>query len=167
MEVECFMSGERKKRGERLPFDVFEDFRRIEKVMNEFMRHVYKENKEFTPHVYFFSIRRPRHVDLESKKLSYVDRKRFGPIAKHQRDALVDVLDMKKEVVVVAELPSCKKEDIKLGGTGDVLMISVDKPQGAYLNRIKLPATVNFKEARINYKNRVLEITLPKILKHS
>jgi HSP20 family protein len=163
----CFVSDEWKKRRERLPFDVFEDFKRIEKMMNEFMRQVYKENKMFTPHVYIVSFRRSPHVDSESRKLSYGDRKRFGPIAKHQRDELVDVLNMKEEVVVVAELPSCKKENIKLSGTGDLLMISVDKPQGAYLNKIKLPATVNFKEARINYKNRVLEVTLPKILKQS
>jgi HSP20 family molecular chaperone IbpA len=161
------VSGEWKKRRERLPFDVFEDLKRIEKMMNEVMRQVYKENKMFTPRAYFFSFRRSPHVDSESRKLSYGDRKRFSPVPKHQRDELVDVLNMKEEVVVVAELPSCKKENIKLSGTGGLLMISVDKPQGAYLNKIKLPATVNFKEARISYKNRVLEITLPKILKHS
>ena len=42
-------------------------------------------------------------------------------------------------------------------------MISVDKPQGAYLNKIRLPAKVSFKERKISYKNRVLEVILPKI----
>lgn len=159
------MSDKWKKRRKRLPFDIFQDFKKIEKTMNDFMKQVYKENRGFVPHIYFFSIRRRPHADSKSKKLSYVDRKRFGPIAKYQGDELVDVLDMKEEVVVVAELPSCKKEDIKVSGTGDVLMISVDKRQGTYLNKIRIPVKVSFKEAKIKYKNRVLEINLPKIQK--
>ena len=65
--------------------------------------------------------------------------------------------------MVVAELPSVKKEDIELSGTSEVLRMSVDYPQGCYFKEVELPSKVNIEKAKASYKNRVLEVTLPKV----
>jgi HSP20 family protein len=63
----------------------------------------------------------------------------------------------------VVELPGVDKKDIKLHGTEDALSISVDTPQHKYSKEVDLPAKVKVKEAKTEYKNGVLEITLPKV----
>jgi HSP20 family protein len=75
----------------------------------------------------------------------------------------VDVIETDGEIHIVAELPGVEKNDIKLHGTEDSLTISVDTPQRKYYKEVALPAKVKVKEAKTQYKNGVLEITLPKI----
>ena len=55
------------------------------------------------------------------------------------------------------------KDYVKEHGTEDALTISVDTPQRKYYKEITLPAKVNAKEAKTEYKNGVLEVKLPKI----
>jgi HSP20 family protein len=62
----------------------------------------------------------------------------------------------------VAELPGVEKKDIKLSGTEDTLTIIVDNPQRKYFKEVALPRKVRVSEARSQYKNGVLEVTLPK-----
>jgi HSP20 family molecular chaperone IbpA len=165
MEVRHLMSGERKDRRERYPFDIFEEVKAIEKLMNEIMRQAYEKNKRIKPHVYVFSIRTDPGLRAKSRGLPNMDRCRYGSRVKEQREALVDVFDKKDEVVVVAELPNVKREDIELHRTGDFLTISVNKPQQRNFKTVELPAKVSVEEAEINYKNGVLEVILPKIEK--
>ncbi|MEM2367987.1 MAG: Hsp20/alpha crystallin family protein, partial [Candidatus Bathyarchaeia archaeon] len=80
-----------------------------------------------------------------------------------EREPLVDIVETDNEIHVVAELPGVEKEDIKLHGTEDTLTISVDTPQRKYYKELTLPAKVNVKEAKTQYKNGVLEVKLPKI----
>jgi len=82
---------------------------------------------------------------------------------KEEREPLVDVISTDGEIKVIAELPGVEKEDIKLHGTENTLIISVDTPQRKYFKEVELPAKVNAKEAKTAYKNGVLEATLPKI----
>lgn len=159
------MSGEWKDRRGRRPFDIFEEFKEIEKLMNEIMRQAYEKNKRIRPRVYVFSIRTDPSLGAKSRGLANVDRRRYSNRVKEQRKALVDVFDKKDEVVVVAELPNVKRDDIGLHKEGDFLTVSVNKPQQRNFQTIELPAEVNVEEAIISYKNGVLEVTLPKIKK--
>jgi HSP20 family molecular chaperone IbpA len=68
-------------------------------------------------------------------------------------------------VEIVAELPNVKREDIELHRAGDFLTVSVNKPQQRNFKTVELPAEINVDEAKINCKNGVLEVTLPKIKK--
>jgi HSP20 family molecular chaperone IbpA len=165
MEVRHQVNGEWKDRRERRPFDIFEEFKEIEKIMNEIMQQAYKKNKRIRPHVYVFSIRTDPSLRAKSRGRANMDRRRYDSRVREQKEALVDVFDKKDEVVVVAELPNVKRKDIELHREGDLLTVSVNKPQRKNLKTIKLPAEVNIKEAEINYKNGVLEVTLPKIEK--
>jgi HSP20 family protein len=82
---------------------------------------------------------------------------------KEEREPLVDIVETDGEVHVVVELPGVDKSDIKLHGTEDTLVISVDIPQRKYYKEVALPAKVKVKEAKTQYKNGVLEVTLPKV----
>jgi len=87
-------------------------------------------------------------------------RRRIG--IKEEREPLVDVVVTNGDVKVIAELPGVEKNDIKLHGTENSLMISVDTPRRKYHKGIELPAKVELKQAKSTYKNGVLEVTIPK-----
>jgi HSP20 family protein len=149
----------------RRPFDIFEEFKEIERIMNEIMRQAYEKNKRIRPRVYVFSIRTDPSLRAKYRGWANVDRRRYSNRVKEHREALVDVFDKKDEVVVVAELPNVKRDDIELHRAGDFLTVSVNKPQKRNFKTIELPAEVNVEEAKINYKNGVLAVILPKMEK--
>ena len=81
---------------------------------------------------------------------------------KEEREPLVDIMAADGEVKVIAELPGADKKDIKLEGTENSLVISVDTPERKYYKEVELPAKVDPKKAKSSYKNGVLEVTLGK-----
>ena len=162
---------------------IFEDidrmFREMERMMEEefkmFTSRVPKDYvkerklpdgsvvREWGPFVYGYSIKIGPDGKPEIREFGNVKPSRFGPKVKEEREPLVDIVETDNEIQVVAELPGVEKEDIKLHGTEDSLVISVDNPQRKYYKEVNLPAKVNVKEAKTQYKNGVLEIRLPKI----
>lgn len=82
---------------------------------------------------------------------------------KEEREPLVDVISTNGEIKVIAELPGVEKKDIKLHGTENTLIISVDTPKRKYHKEVQTPAPINPKAAKTTYKNGVLEVTVPKI----
>ena len=175
------------KRRRRYPFfrgwffeDVDRMFREMEKMMEEefktFSSRVPKDYvrerklpdgrtvRELGPFVYGYSVKIGPDGKPEVREFGNVKPSRFGrPRVKEEREPLVDIIETDGEVHIIAELPGVEKNDIKLHGTGDTLTISVDTPQRKYYKEITLPAKVNVKEAKTEYKNGVLEVTLPKI----
>jgi HSP20 family protein len=172
-------------RRRRFPFSRgwgFEDidrvFREMEKMMEEefktFTSRVPKDYvkerklpdgttvREWGPFVYGYSMKIGPDGKPEIREFGNVKPSRLGPRVKEEREPLVDIIETDGEVHVVAELPGVEKNDIKLHGTEDILTISVDTPQRKYYKEITLPAKVNIKEAKTQYKNGVLEVTLPK-----
>jgi HSP20 family protein len=161
---------------------LFEDidymFREMEKMMEEefktFTSRVPKDYvrerklhngsviKEWGPFVYGYSIKIGPDGRPEIREFGNVKPTRLGPKVKEEREPLVDIVETDNEIHVVAELPGVEKEDIKLHGTEDTLTISVDTPQRKYYKELTLPAKVNVKEAKTQYKNGVLEVKLPK-----
>ncbi|MGQ9507399.1 MAG: archaeal heat shock protein Hsp20 [Candidatus Bathycorpusculaceae bacterium] len=161
----------------------FEDmdkmFREIEKMMEEefktFTSRVPKDYvrerklpdgttvREWGPFVYGYSVKIGPDGKPEIREFGNVKPSRLGPQVKEEREPLVDVIETDGEIHIVAELPGVEKSDIKLHGTEDSLTISVDTPQRKYYKEVALPAKVKVKEAKTQYKNGVLEITLPKI----
>ncbi len=78
-----------------------------------------------------------------------------------KREPLVDVLDEKDTVKVLAELPGVEKTDINLGIEGKALTISVDAPR-KYFKKVDLPVEVDVEGTQARYKNGILEVTLKK-----
>jgi HSP20 family protein len=159
--------------------DIDRMFREIEKMMEEefktFTSRVPKDYvrerklpdgttvREWGPFVYGYSVKIGPDGKPEIHEFGNVKPSRLGPQVKEEREPLVDVIETDGEIHIVAELPGVEKNDIKLHGTEDSLTISVDTPQRKYYKEITLPAKVKVKEAKTQYKNGVLEITLPKI----
>jgi len=81
---------------------------------------------------------------------------------KEKREPLADVIPGDDEIRVIVELPGVEKKDIKLSGTENKLTISVDTPEHKYFKEVELPAKVETKKATSQYKNGVLDITIPK-----
>jgi HSP20 family protein len=90
----------------------------------------------------------------------------------------VDVYEEKDSVVVKAELPGMKKEDIEVTLAGDTLTIKGEKKDdkeikeddyyrrersyGSFLRSVALPSEVKGDQIKANFKDGVLEIRLPK-----
>jgi len=90
----------------------------------------------------------------------------------------VDVEETKDSLVVRAEIPGMKKEDIKIQTVGEGLVISgerrheaeekdrhfhrVERTYGKFQRAFALPVEVEPDKAKASYKDGVLEITFPK-----
>jgi HSP20 family protein len=93
----------------------------------------------------------------------------------------VDVIDRDEEVVVRAEVPSVKKEDIEVSISGNMVTIKgetkkeekeekgdyyrAEISRGSFSRMVSLPADVDESKAKAALKDGVLELTLPKIEK--
>jgi HSP20 family protein len=78
------------------------------------------------------------------------------------REPLVDVIDEKDTIKVVAELPGVNKPDIQIDSTGNSITINVDTPNRKYHKTIDLPSDVEPETSKAIYNNGVLEVSLRK-----
>ena len=170
----------RRKSPYRDPFfgDIDRMFREMEKMMEEEVKSFtekvpkdyVKERKlpdgrtvrELGPFVYGYSMKIGPDGKPEIREFGNIKKSLKGPQVKNEREPLVDMVETNSEVRVVAELPGVEKTDIKLHGTEDSLIISVNTPQTKYYKEVALPTRVKVKEAKSSYKNGVLEVVFPK-----
>lgn len=91
----------------------------------------------------------------------------------------LDVFEKEDKLVVKAELPGMKEEDIEVSVSGDTLNIKGEKKSesevkeenyyrsersyGSFFRSVPIPSTVDAKKIEANYEDGVLEVTLPKI----
>jgi len=148
-------------------FDVFEEFDRLEEMMDEMMKHAFQEEpseqlKAFRPYVYGFSMSVGPDGKPIIREFGNVQKNRFGPKIKEEREPLVDILEEDSHVVVVAELPGVEKEEINLNATENTLTISINTADRKYQKELALPAKVDPKLAQASCKNGVLEVRLTK-----
>lgn len=94
------------------------------------------------------------------------------------REPFTDIMETEGSVIVTAELPGVKKENININATEEGIEISAEVKTEAkveekgfyrrersydrYYRSYSLPARVKPNEARATYKNGVLEVVLPK-----
>lgn len=90
----------------------------------------------------------------------------------------IDVIDRPDHILVRAEVPGVKKEDLDVSVSDNLVTIRAttkfeeEKEEGEYHRRemrhgefsrsVSLPATVDSAEARAIFKDGILELTLPK-----
>lgn len=91
----------------------------------------------------------------------------------------VDVLEKGKKIVVRAEVPGVKKEDVEVTATDRSLTIRASSREerkeesgnyiqreivsGSYVRTIPLPAEVDGSKAKARIKNGILHVVLPKV----
>lgn len=81
-----------------------------------------------------------------------------------EMEPLIDILGRGAHLIVVAELPGIKEDDIKLGVEGAMLTISADTPTKKYRREVPLPNPVKTDSIETAYKNSVLEVKLEKAI---
>ncbi len=90
----------------------------------------------------------------------------------------VDIAETDNDVVVTAELPGVKQDDVDITITDDVLILKGEKKEekevkeknyhriersyGSFQRSVSLPAGVQADKAKATYKDGVLHITVPK-----
>jgi HSP20 family protein len=109
----------------------------------------------------------------------------FGRYPVGQRETLertwapvVDIYEEKDSIIVKAELPGIKKDEVSIEIKDNVLTLSgerkheqetkkenyhrIERFYGKFSRSFSLPETVQVEKVKANYKDGVLEITLPK-----
>jgi HSP20 family protein len=100
------------------------------------------------------------------------------PFSGYKAWPAIDVADEENAIVVRAEVPGCKADDIDISVHGNVLTISgekklseekkekgyyhVESSYGSFRRELTLPTDVNQNKIDAAYENGVLSITLPK-----
>jgi len=100
------------------------------------------------------------------------------PFAGYKAWPAIDVAEEEDAIIVRAEVPGCKADDIDISVHGNVLTISGEKKlseekkekgyyhmesaYGSFRREINLPTDVNQSKVDASYKDGVLSITLPK-----
>lgn len=90
-----------------------------------------------------------------------------------------DIYETEKEIVVKAEIPGVKKEDVKLSIQDNVLTLSgerkfeeetkkenyvrVERGYGSFTRSFTLPPSVDAKKINAEFKDGLLEVKLPKL----
>jgi HSP20 family protein len=90
----------------------------------------------------------------------------------------VDVSEDKDSVIIKAEMPGMRKEDVKISVQDNVLTLKGEKKQekeekdknyhriernyGSFCRSFQLPTSVKTDKIKANYKDGVLSVTLPK-----
>jgi HSP20 family protein len=103
------------------------------------------------------------------------------PLAEMPAVPSVDVIDREEEVVVRAEVPGYKKEEIEISVADSSLTIKGETKteekeekgdyyrceisRGAFARTVSLPAAVDDSKAKASMKDGMLELTLPKVEK--
>lgn len=90
--------------------------------------------------------------------------KRIGrrPVIEETIEPLVDVIDEKDRVTIVAEMPGLDKDDIDIRIKDGKLIITGKGKDRKYYKEIRLPPGIKPETAKAKYKNGVLEVTIEK-----
>jgi len=140
------------------PFDIMREIQEeIDEIFNEFFR---------GPRIWGYRRYRPISETFEE---------RIGEV---WREPFVDIFDTGEEIVITAELPGVRKEDIKVNVKEDTVYIEaqvkreqeieregavrIERYYSGYRRVIRLPAEVIPEKAKAKYNNGVLEIRIPK-----
>ena len=82
---------------------------------------------------------------------------------REEGEPLLDILENKKETIIVVELPGVSEEDAKLDVTESAIKILVNTPERSYYKKLYMPTKMQQGSLEKSYKNGVLEIRLEKI----
>jgi HSP20 family protein len=91
---------------------------------------------------------------------------------------IVDIFEEGHDIVMKAELPGMKKEDIEVNITDDIITVSGEKKKeekiekknyhrlersyGSFVRSFRLPTEVQTEQVKAQFKNGILEIRVPK-----
>lgn len=146
--------------------DFEEEFREIEediaRIFGE-VRKVPKENKGIKPFIYGFAVNLGPDGEPRIERFSNINTDYDDKTIDDNIEPLVDVIELEKDIRVVAEIPGVSKEDINLNAGQETLEIRVDTANVRFHKVVSLPTKVMPENAKASYKNGVLEVVLPRL----
>jgi HSP20 family protein len=145
--------------------DIFEEFDRLEELMDSMMRNTFEiqpSETSYRPYVHGFSMSAGPAGKPMIREFGNVQWGHGEPKIREEWEPLVDILEEAKDLLVIIELPGVAREDIHLHVAQDWLTVSVDTPNRKYQKELKLPAKVDAKSSGASYRNGVLEVRLRK-----
>lgn len=162
---------DKKKKNPDNPFDLFgedtfgdfDDMRRaIDEMMRRMMGSGFGELRSGEPLVFGVNMRVGPDGKPVIQRFGNVKPSVKGPMVSDKREPLVDVIEREGDITVMVELPGVNKNQINLKTTDRTLTISAPGEESDFYKEVKLPAAVDSKSAKANYKNGVLEVCLQK-----
>jgi len=92
-----------------------------------------------------------------------------GPFAGYKAWPAIDVAEEEDAIIIRAEVPGCKADDITISGEKKLSeekkekgYYHVESTYGSFRREVTLPTDVNQSKVDASYKDGVLAITLPK-----
>ena len=86
-----------------------------------------------------------------------------GPVVEEEREPVVDIFDEKDHILIVAEVPGVREDDISFELKGDILKLSAKSGDRKYSKEILLSSKVREDKIESSYRNGILEIKLIKV----
>jgi HSP20 family protein len=154
-----------KKRSEWDEF--FKEFEKLEKMVDGMVKDsakdFEKEERKFpNPYAFGFSVSISPDGRPQVQRFGSLQSHLQGAQVEKDNEPLLDVMDLKKEILVIAEFHGVDKDDIKLDVSESTLRISIDTPERSFYRNLCLPAKVHTDSIQTSYKNGVLEVRLKK-----
>ena len=118
------------------------------------------ENKKAPP---TFRFKNPR-IKKHACPYIYLIPKNYRERKEREPEPLIDILEEKDEVTVVAEFVGFNRENLRIHVKNQRLTLSAETPDRKYYKSLNLPIGVIPNSIRTAYKNGVLEIRLRKAI---
>ena len=135
----------------------------------DLMREFRKNKSKFglnSPIMYGFNVNIDKDGKPKIDSFGNIEPKPYSgkPVVKSKREPLVEVVEEKDQIIVIAEMPGVDRDDIELEATSDSLIISTkENAKRDYYKNVKLTSAVNLDVAKARYTNGILEVRLNKI----
>ncbi|MFH1200156.1 MAG: Hsp20/alpha crystallin family protein [Candidatus Micrarchaeota archaeon] len=162
-----------KKKNARMPkHESFEnEFWRIQTEMERMVEDVFELHeknhpiiKAEKPFVYGISVKiaggRPEIREFGNIPPFAPEKVEGGQEFHVSREPLIDVIEGKHELTVIAELPGVGRDDVKVDATEQTVSVKAKLRHWNYNREIRLPCKVEPKSVRAHCKNGVLEVKI-------
>lgn len=157
----------KKKRSDEDFFSDFDfGFGGIDRMMNDLVKRMFSDSEEFDgrPITFGFSMRTDAEGNPVIKRFGNIQAREGRPVVVDRIEPLVDVVEEEKEIVITAELPGVKKEEINLKAEDEnTVVLQVDNAERPYFKVINLQKPVKEDSAKASFKNGILEAHFKKL----
>jgi HSP20 family protein len=128
-----------------------------EEHLEEIMRELQK-----TPMIWGFSATIGSDGRIQMNPFGNVQADGDSTTVREERQPLIEVMNQENAIILIAELPGVKEDDILLTITETRITLRVDTTERKYAKTIDLPEPVDKDTAQVTYNNGILEINLTK-----
>ncbi|HLC48615.1 MAG TPA: archaeal heat shock protein Hsp20 [Candidatus Norongarragalinales archaeon] len=159
------MKSRRKKAQDPFEDEFIKIHEEMERMVNDILTLHYRNEqlaRKHSPFVYGFSMKVTSQGKPEIKEFGTAlpPQNEWNKKAEFEisREPLIDIIEGKEDVSVIAELPGARREDIHITATEDSMTLSSRYHDKQYQKQIMFPCKVNSDSGRATYNNGVLEI---------